>query len=193
MNHGKIHLPLKSNYKHMKYLNFSLFLTLSLLFFTTNTQAQMLVAAQGEVRVTSVNEMLENGALMVDVREQKEVDALAYDVENIIHVPISELEARINEIPKDKDLIIACRSGNRSRRVTASLLESGYTSVLNMTGGMIAWQKRGYDVIVDGATTTEVKCSEAEGKPASACCSSKAKASSASCAEKSKAIEDGGM
>ena len=120
-----------------------------MLLFRTKAQAQV-VAAQGEVRVTEVHEMLEKGALMVDVREQNEVNALAYDVENIIHIPMSELRGRLNEIPKNRDLIIACRSGNRSRKMTNVLLQNGYTAVLNMTGGMNAWQKRGFDVIVEG-------------------------------------------
>ena len=86
---------------------------------------------------------LEDGALMVDVREPNEVAELAYDVSNILYIPLSEFEARYTEIPADADVIMACRSGARSQRATEFLFHNGYSKAVNLLGGIIGWSAKG--------------------------------------------------
>ena len=69
-----------------------------------------------EICPTTTQEWVKNGALLVDVREKHEVDELAYDVPNIINIPLSVFEDHFTEIPKDKKVIMVCRSGGRSLR-----------------------------------------------------------------------------
>ena len=69
--------------------------------------------------------MVRNGAMLIDVREKNEVAEIAYDAENVINLPLSELADRLDEVPKDQQLIMACRSGNRSRKAGNLLLENG--------------------------------------------------------------------
>ena len=88
-------------------------------------------------------EAINNGSLLVDVRENHEVEEAAYDVVNCIHIPLGELQARLNEIPKDKDLIMACRSGARSMRAAQFLAEEGYNSLNNLQSGIIGWVESG--------------------------------------------------
>jgi adenylyltransferase/sulfurtransferase len=82
---------------------------------------------------------------IIDVREQYEWDA--GHVDGALHIPMQQVPARIEEIPRDRDVVVYCKMGGRSARVQQFLLSNGYTRVKNLTGGMIAWQRD-----VDSAT-----------------------------------------
>ncbi len=88
--------------------------------------------------------MGENGALLIDVREIEEVDALAYDVLNIINIPLSDFENRYSEIPKDREVVIVCKSGGRSLRAAGFLVNHAYTNVVSMQHGIIRWEQKGF-------------------------------------------------
>ncbi len=60
-------------------------------------------------------------------------------------IPLTELPRRMNELPKDREIICVCHSGNRSVVATRQLTASGY-QVLNMNGGMISWERAGLPV-----------------------------------------------
>ena len=60
-------------------------------------------------------------------------------------IPLHELDGRMRKLPKNREIICVCRSGNRSRRAAKQLLAAGYTAV-NLKGGMRAWNKAGYKV-----------------------------------------------
>lgn len=97
-----------------------------------------------EISPTTTQEWIKNGALLVDVREKDEVEALAYDVPNIINIPLSEFGERFNEIPRDKDVVMVCKGGGRSLRATGFLVNHGYTNVVNMQGGIARWVQKGF-------------------------------------------------
>jgi phage shock protein E len=82
--------------------------------------------------------------VILDVREQSEYDA--GHIASVKLIPIGTVANRLNEIPKDKPVIVTCHSGNRSGQVTEYLRSQGYTNVHNMTGGLNAWQQAGYPV-----------------------------------------------
>lgn len=77
---------------------------------------------------------------VLDVREQPEWDA--GHIAQAVHIPMGDLNARIDEIPKDQTIVCVCRSGNRSGAVTDALTRAGYTAH-NMEGGMHAWDAAG--------------------------------------------------
>ncbi len=81
---------------------------------------------------------------MLDVREQYEYDEKHIPGINLL--PMSEIQNRLDELPTDKEVIVTCRSGNRSNQVTQFLRENGYDNVHNMSGGIIAWEEAGYPV-----------------------------------------------
>lgn len=83
-------------------------------------------------------------AVLLDCREQDEWDEAHID--GAIHIPMIQLPDRLNEIETSKEIICVCRSGNRSGKVAAWLLNNGYRAV-NMTGGMLAWKEAGLPVI----------------------------------------------
>lgn len=79
---------------------------------------------------------VEAGARLIDVREQDEWDAVHSPA--AVLLPMSEIQERVGELPTDEQLLIVCRSGARSARVTEFLIAQGLDA-LNVGGGMLAW------------------------------------------------------
>jgi rhodanese-related sulfurtransferase len=77
---------------------------------------------------------------ILDVREDFEVAEGM--IPEALHIPMGDLNARLNELDRSRPVIVVCRSGNRSARVADALNTAGYTAD-TMTGGMIAWQRAG--------------------------------------------------
>ena len=82
-------------------------------------------------------------ALVIDIREPNEY-AVAHII-NSRNVPLKDLDTRAKEIAryKEKPVIIACESGNRSRGGVAALKKLGFTQVYTLSGGLGAWQQAG--------------------------------------------------
>ena len=87
---------------------------------------------------------VQDGALIVDVRNQSEVAEVSFDVPNYMNIPLNELENRINEIPKDKEIVMVCRNGEKSLKTTYFLMNAGYENVYNMHDGIIKWATKGF-------------------------------------------------
>ena len=131
-----------------------------------------------EICPTKTQQWIKNGALLVDVREKDEVAQLAYDVPNIINIPLSVFEEHFTEIPKNKDVVMVCRSGARSLRAAGFLINHGYDKVVNMKHGMIRWAQKGFPTIGD----ISVVLGNAQN---SECCGSTANSSKQSCCDSS--------
>lgn len=84
-------------------------------------------------------------SIFVDVREPYELDEVKYGM-NYMHVPLGEIQERINEFPKDKMIIIGCRSGKRSMNACMFLKMNGYENVRNLEGGILNWLETGMPV-----------------------------------------------
>ena len=82
--------------------------------------------------------LLEQGKQLhvIDVREPGEV--AQGKIPTAINMPLGLLEYRMNELDKSKEYIIVCHAGGRSSQATLFLESQGY-NVINMTGGMLAW------------------------------------------------------
>ncbi len=115
-----------------------------------------------EVCPTTTQSLLKQGYTLVDVRERDESARLAFDVPGLIIMPLSELEQRYAELPKDRPLILACQNGSRSLRATYYLMNKGYTNVTNMKFGMARWVARGFPILGDPG--------ELPTTPSSGCC-----------------------
>lgn len=97
------------------------------------------------VDVATVATVMERDDVVVlDVREQWEYDE--GHIPGVTLIPMGEISNRLSEIPTDKEVIVTCRSGNRSGQVTDFLRQQGFDNVHNMDGGIVAWQAAGYDV-----------------------------------------------
>jgi rhodanese-related sulfurtransferase len=87
------------------------------------------------------NEVIErikrkDGVQIIDVRETQEWES--GHIPNAKHIPLGELPGRLNELKKNKETIIVCRSGSRSKMACEFLSQMGF-NVINMVGGMIHW------------------------------------------------------
>ena len=82
-------------------------------------------------------EMNKAGAVLIDVRTPAEV-AKGMASAAAINIPLQEMPQRLGEFPKDKDLLIYCRSGKRSMAASKFLVEKGFTRVFNVEGGILA-------------------------------------------------------
>ncbi len=60
-------------------------------------------------------------------------------------IPLGELGRRVHELPRDRDIICVCRSGNRSGAATRHLISAGFKAS-NLSGGMIGWSRAGLPV-----------------------------------------------
>ena len=97
-----------------------------------------------EVDVARAYEMYRGGALLVDVRTPAEY--AEQHIPDSLLIPLDELPDRLAELPKDKDIVVVCRSGNRSKEGTAILRDAGFARSTCMTGGLRAWAAAGYPV-----------------------------------------------
>ena len=82
-------------------------------------------------------------AVVIDVREPGEF--AQSHILNARNVPLGEIEARIKELErfKEKPVIVSCATGNRSGSAAAVLRKHGFTNVVNLAGGVAAWQQAG--------------------------------------------------
>lgn len=74
---------------------------------------------------------------LLDVREPDEVALGA--IPGVVAIPMGQVPSRLSEIPQDQDVVVICRSGGRSGRITEVLLGSGYSRVRNLSGGTMSW------------------------------------------------------
>jgi rhodanese-related sulfurtransferase len=82
--------------------------------------------------------------LLVDVRESNEfADVRA---PGAVLMPMSTFAARAGELPKDRPLMVVCHLGGRSAAAAGFLIRSGRSNVVNVTGGMDAWERGGLPV-----------------------------------------------
>lgn len=86
----------------------------------------------------------QNGAFVLDVRTQEEWNE--YHAPNTTLIPLDQLQARLSEVPQDKEVVVVCRSGNRSQQGRDILLAAGYKQVTSMTGGLNEWRSKGYPI-----------------------------------------------
>ncbi|WP_179288919.1 CoA-disulfide reductase [Bacillus sp. 7894-2] len=84
------------------------------------------------VQWNEIDEIVENGGLLIDVRDSIERE-MGY-IEGSINIPLSEIRDRLNEIPKDKPVYVSCQVGLRGYLASRILKENGY-DVKNLDGG----------------------------------------------------------
>lgn len=86
----------------------------------------------------------EQGILMLDVRTQEEWDA--GHIPGATLIPLDQIASRFGELPADQEIVIYCRSGNRSAQALSILNEAGFSDIYSMDGGINDWILAGYEV-----------------------------------------------
>ena len=98
-----------------------------------------ILAAVGVVAVVAIRmlgsmvmEKIKAGAVIVDVRSPEEFAGGSYP--GAKNIPVQVIGSRLSEIPRDKPVVVFCRSGARSSAAAATLKQAGYTDVTNAGG-----------------------------------------------------------
>ena len=107
---------------------------------------------------TSTQQLIARGYIFLDVRENIECQKLTFDVPKIIYIPLSELEDRFLEIPKEENIIVVCQTGERSFRAVGFLQQNGFTKVLNMKKGLEKWVQKGFPTKGDASAISQHTC-----------------------------------
>jgi rhodanese-related sulfurtransferase len=97
-----------------------------------------------DVSAEDGHQMVEDGGFLLDVREADEWDA--GHAPEAVWIPMGDLQARVDELPGDRRIVVICRSGSRSHRVAGALLGIGLDAV-NLDGGMRAWATEDFEVV----------------------------------------------
>jgi rhodanese-related sulfurtransferase len=97
-----------------------------------------------EISVSEAYAKYQQGAFFIDVRTQEEWNE--FHAPNTSLVPLDQLPARLSQIPSDREIVVVCRSGNRSAQGRDILLDAGFTNVTSMQGGLNEWRAAGYPI-----------------------------------------------
>ena len=104
-----------------------------------------------QITVVDVDDLLAAGALLIDVREPSEWSLGRIPGARLR--PLSTINDWYQDLPRDRTIVVACRTGSRSARVVEALIEqAGFESVTNLAGGIVAWAQAGFPIEADEAT-----------------------------------------
>ncbi len=103
-------------------------------------------------------ELCNEGAIIVDIREEYETDGRQFGVENMILLPNSVFKEHYKELPHNEFLIIADGVGSRSKETVMFLQKNGFKHIANLVGGIVDWQRDGFKVITDPKEMLSGQC-----------------------------------
>jgi rhodanese-related sulfurtransferase len=112
-----------------------------------------LFPSRPKVGPVQARELLDQGAILLDVREDAEW--WAGHAPKARHIPLSRLPGRARDLPHNRTVVTVCRSGTRSKRAAALLAREGREAV-NLAGGMHAWARAGLPVVASGGRPGQV-------------------------------------
>ncbi len=98
-----------------------------------------------EISIPQAAEKRAQGAFILDVRQPDEWNQV--HIPGATLIPLGELSSRLKEVPTDREVVVVCRSGNRSQQGRDILRSAGYTQVTSMAGGVVQWQAQGLPVV----------------------------------------------
>jgi rhodanese-related sulfurtransferase len=93
-------------------------------------------------------------AYVIDVRENDEW--AAGHAPEAVHLPMMDVPARLDDVPTEGDVVIACRVGGRSAQVVTFLMARGWDNVRNLDGGMIDWVAAGRPLVSEDGRPARV-------------------------------------
>jgi rhodanese-related sulfurtransferase len=96
------------------------------------------------ITVTQAAQLRDQGAFILDVREPSEW--AQFHIPGATLIPLGSLPGRLSEVPKDRQVVVVCRTGIRSAQGRDILLKAGFTKVTSMTGGLNQWQTQGMPI-----------------------------------------------
>ena len=98
-----------------------------------------------EISVSEAASMRDAGAFILDVREPDEWNES--HIPGATLIPLGQLASRVNEVPQDQEVVVVCRSGNRSAQGRDILLSAGFENATSMAGGINQWKAAGLETV----------------------------------------------
>lgn len=100
----------------------------------------------GDVTVQEARRLIEDkpGLVILDVRTASEYEE--GHIEGAVNIPVQELSVRYDELSIEDELLVYCRTGNRSAQAVDILLDLGFTKIHHMDEGITGWIEAGYPV-----------------------------------------------
>jgi phage shock protein E len=104
-------------------------------------------AEYGDLPVQQAYELIQakTPLIILDVRTQEEYDD--GHIEGAILIPVGELATRLKELSKGDELLVYCRTGNRSSNAVSLLMANGFTKIYHMKDGITSWIRAGYPIV----------------------------------------------
>ena len=97
-----------------------------------------------EISVDQAAQKRDQGAFILDVREPSEWTS--FHIPGATLIPLGDLPNRLSDVPKDREVVVVCRTGHRSAQGRDILLKAGFIKVTSMTGGVTQWQTQGLPI-----------------------------------------------
>ncbi len=94
-----------------------------------------------EISAAQAAQKRDQGAFILDVREPDEWQQ--FHIPGATLIPLGSLQSRLNEVPRDQEVVVVCRTGHRSAQGRDILLNAGFAQVTSMAGGVTQWQAQG--------------------------------------------------
>lgn len=101
----------------------------------------------GDLTVQQAHELIQarTSLVILDVRTQEEYDE--GHIEGTALIPVGELATRLEELSRDDELLVYCRTGNRSSSAVSLLRDNGFTKIYHLKDGITAWIRAGYPIV----------------------------------------------
>lgn len=99
------------------------------------------MSQRGRITARELSQRLQQGddLLLVDVREAAELAIARFP--DALHIPLTTIPLRLAELPAERTIVLACHHGGRSMQALQFLKGRGYTTLLNLEGGIDAWSR----------------------------------------------------
>jgi adenylyltransferase/sulfurtransferase len=103
---------------------------------------QAAAPAEGQMEVTELKAKMDRGDkfVLVDVREPHEYEICRIPGSRLI--PLRDLPKRVGELNPADEIVVHCKSGGRSAKAVEFLTKAGFSTVSNLSGGILAWSEK---------------------------------------------------
>ena len=119
-----------------------------IIMYYTQTQALNTEIGYGDITVEQAKSLIEMkpSLRILDVRTREEYNN--GHIEKAILIPVDELRGRLDEVSKNYEILVYCRTGNRSSNAVNILQTNGFTKIFNMKNGINSWIQAGYPTLL---------------------------------------------
>jgi len=106
--------------------------------------SQVAAATRDISSIEAKNLLARNKPFLLDVRTPQEFSQAR--LSGAVLIPIGEFQQRINEVPKNRPILVYCAVGSRSKPVADFLTQRGYKEVYHMADGIVGWYRNGFPI-----------------------------------------------